>query len=1037
MRTLPAPIDEAYASGIHVGSNKIVWRVTVEPDWELHEAFDVFDLGSLPLEKSPIRWWQRQANDQVEVEIPNIKSVNLDENIDQIAGTCKISINNVWMDSNMSGRNDRIGFRGYFTPTQNATPEAVARWGEDDSPWREMLEANAMLRVYKGIAGPIDAGGAPTLSVAAAVDGGYLMLDGVYLIDDWVASTSGVLTLTCRNMGVLAIDQPIYPPLVPDGLYPLEYYRWDYDVNDVNSAPVDGIITRPGATVAPGNRRTYFALSSNDIWYPGQLAAGGANLHGHRGRDAFDGRLDTFWLSVGSASPGLPFACDWLETTCGEPMNAVNIATWGRGYTMYVSVMENGVWQGSSIIPYSPPVGNPWGDVDHGADIPFVASFGIPDENFHVYNLPRVYQAQRVRYTFRNGTRSQWGPNYYRSGVREVHNRLTIPATSGGSSISVTVQPVFFAGDALIDPDDLNRTGYVTVSSHGQIDMFGDVELRPLTAGPANTSGAATAVRLTDGGEGYYVLDDHGRIAAYGDIPYHGDPYGAGFIFSESELGTFDMALTHTGDGYWVLANDGTVYAFGDAASYPPPTPTGDSVMFSIESDPSGMGYWVMDTNGQVTARGSATDFGSWSETVLDHEPGQPGPSAGRIRANVDGDGYWILLSSGRVQAFGAADDHGEITTPYEEGTDWYQNWSGFFPSPTGGGYLLMQGNGRVVEFGDAFNFGGPVPGSQGTIRRNGNILDYVDMIKDIALWCGWWYAEELDDRGYPVVFGNLESTGAFPPDAMPLEFFDKQAPADVFKKIAEIVGYIVGINFDGSLFFTTPNWWNFGNFLPDGTHTATIPELDERWNLFSADVRGTKQFDRSEIVISTVEPTEDLADTITTRFTPPNQARLRGMVRPAVVTHGALSDRLEQQVMAELAAMHMWFRQRTATITGPDNPGIGMNDQVRLLERNTGETNIFYVLSKTSSWEAETGYAEMTLQAHWLGDYGSWAVALEEPGVGVNDRYRFFMSEETAAELRRRGIDLDGIGDLPIVPHQAPIADPPDDEEAGGPQPP
>ncbi len=1042
MRNMPGPISDAYEAGVFAGSSAVIWRVTVEPDWFLNPEGSPFEVGYWPLTKVPIRWWQHEDNNQVEIEVPNVLEVTIQEDLDSIAASCNITIQNTWMDNNLAGRNDRLGQRGYFTPTQNSTAEARARWGEDDSPWQDILEGNALLRVYKGIKGPINAEtGAPTLGVAEAVADGYLMLAGVFAIDDVDTSSAGTLKIDARNMGMLLLDQPIYSGLIPPNLYPLEYYRWTYETDDVNARAIDTSIVTPGQPVGPGDRRTIFELSCNDLWYPGHISEGGVSLHGHRGRDAIDGNAATFWISVGNSGPDRPFTTDWLQTTCGEPINAIRLQTWQWGYQLYISVMENNRWQGDAIIPYdhAPLIGNQPHVVDTGADIPYVASYGVgPGETMATYMLPRVYQAQRVRYTFRHHARSPWGPNYYRCGIREVRNHLTVPATVGGGTRDVTISPVFLAADALIDPTDLNRTGYITVSQHGQIDAFGDAQILPVSNGPGQTSGAVTSVRINDAGDGYWVMDDHGRITSYGNAGHFGDPYGAGFVAVPDVAGTFDFAVTHTGEGYWVVDSQGGTWAFGDAIDFGPAGfPSGTSGVFiSIEADPNGMGYWLMDTNGVVQPFGTATDYGSWSETVLDHVPGEDGPAAGRIRANVDGDGYWILVSSGRVEAFGAATDHGQIATPYEEGRDFLRNYGNIIPSPTDGGYLIMQGDGHMFEFGDAINFGGPVPGTVGTIRRDGNIRDYTDIVRDLVLWSGFWLGGALDEvTNLPEVFGNLETTGAFPPDAIPMEFFDKKPPADVIKQIAEIVGYVFGINDDGSFFFHTPNWWNFGNFLPDGTHTPVIPELDERWNLTAAGVRHTKRYDRSEIIISTEEPTEALDDTVTTRFVPPNQQRLRGMQRPAIVVHGALSDPVEQLVMAELAAMHMWFRQRTANITGPDRPGLGINDQVRLLERTTGETNVFYVLSKTSSWTRKTGVAQMTLNAHWLGDRDAWAVALQEPGTGPVGRWQFRLSDTTQAVLQRRGTSLDNLRDRPFVPHATPYEPDPGGDTAGPPE--
>ena len=50
------------------------------------------------------------------------------------------------------------------------------------------------------------------------------MMTGVWLIDRISGGTDGAILVECRDVGRLLLEQIVFPPLVPDSLYPLEYF---------------------------------------------------------------------------------------------------------------------------------------------------------------------------------------------------------------------------------------------------------------------------------------------------------------------------------------------------------------------------------------------------------------------------------------------------------------------------------------------------------------------------------------------------------------------------------------------------------------------------------------------------------------------------------------------------------------------------------------------------------------------------------------------------------------------------------------------
>jgi hypothetical protein len=78
---------------------------------------------------------------------------------------------------------------------------------------------------------------------------------------------------------------------------------------------------------------------------------------------------------------------------------------------------------------------------------------------------------------------------------------------------------------------------------------------------------------------------------------------------------------------------------------------------------------------------------------------------------------------------------------------------------------------------------------------------------------------------------------------------------------------------------------------------------------------------------------------------------------------------------MAELINLQIWFNQRIGSIAMVGNPNIGMNDQIRVVERNTSETYIHYVRGVSSSMDLDTGSYTMNLSTNRLGDDSNWVI--------------------------------------------------------------
>jgi hypothetical protein len=1007
--------------------------VTVQRPWEVSDPHVVngdedhiihpTNVGGKSRKRGvPIRWYQKEDNSQTEEIIPNIKSVSIDRSLDQPASTCNIELYNQWMYDNGAvpiayRTQGNRALAGHFTPTRGTYPDANVRWNQEANIWEDTLIPNAILRTYQGYGGH-------DKTLAECLEDGNLILTGVWLVDEITVGTDGMLNLRCRDMGKLLVDQQLYPPLVPKDKYPLEYFRWVYTNRKVTAA-AKTITTRTTIAIPPGNKRAIFRDSAVDRWYPADdpgsdIPSGGFLLHGHKATHCLDNNPATYALSVGNSAPNKPFATDWWEFTCGEYMNAVFVHPWGGNYTMYVSVMENGVWQGTNTVPYdhTPLVGSQPRVVDTGADIPYVAQFGVPWETGREFVLPRAYNAQRVRVSFRNHTYSGIGPWFYRVGMREFRIRATTSIGSITKTTSAQAVPYFFAAAHIRNPDNLNSVGYITVSTLGQIDAFGDCRVLKKTGGNNFTNANKTWIALTNAADGYWVMGGDGTVTAFGAAEYFGSPHDDGIGKTggqASGTGSWWQAICPTpdNDGYWCVGADGRIRSYGAATTYTDLGLTVDEDMYVAGAYPCPVGahglFIAIAGTGEVIVKGSATWYGDWDETSLTF----PHRLASVI-PTMDSDGYWLVTTSGRVDAKGAAVDYGQITNPVLDDNALMVDQ--LLPIPSEDGYLIVRLGGAILPFGNAQYFGAPIPGSTGQLRSDGNYLDYADIIKDLALWSGFnLFDPDLPANEEPVVFGNIESTSSYSDEQLPDEMFDKRPVIDAMNEIKEAVGYILFIDDEGGLRFHSPNFWSYGNFYQeDGEWTDQLPEIDESVNLMDHRVNWNDESLRSLIIIASEDPDEvNSSTTVTTKIVPQTARGLRGLLKPAMWVNGWFQSKVEQQIMAELIAMHIWFAQRLGQVSCVANPAIQIDDQVRIYERQTSDVFVHYVRGINTRHDLDSGSYEMTLTTHWLGTGDDWAVTNSPEYTGEKDY--FVVSDDLLRWIAHKGgrTNVDGMQTL------------------------
>lgn len=1013
MRTAPYIHNLWNVGGPFIGVDaKANTVVTIQSPFD-GDVIHAVNAGNYRVRGEPLRWYQDEANDQVEIEVPNVKSVTIDRSIDQDAATCEIAINNQWMYNNGAAPANatELGQPGYFTANRGASRDALARWGITPNEWQNAFVTNALLRTYQGYGGY-----GKTLSQAIA--DGNLILTGVWLVDTVTSDISATLTVKCRDMAKLLIEQQLYLPLIPADHYPLKYYRWDY-VNDAVRAGTRVV----GADTPTAVRAISYSDSSSDRWY-----GFNADIHGHHPLDATDGDPNTYWLSVGNSYSDAPWATDWIEYNVGSDINAVTVNPWAGNYTMYVSIMDNGVWLGGDTIPYDPSYlfisQSP--AVDTGANIPYVYQSGVPWETEQTYFLPAVYHADKVRVTFRNEVYTEFGPWHYRAGVRE----FSASVDAAGASSSVSYAPFFIAADTAA-----SGTGYITADSFGDVDAFGDARRADYTGGTSldgqgRIGGGVSCITMTNDGGGYYLMSQAGEVYCYGNAVYYSDPHVNGYVNQNGLTGNAtELVITPSGHGYWIMDTVGFLFAFGDATPYPDfpyVAANGGLQWSSCDGTVGAQGLIAVRSDGVVLTKGAGVSLGNWDVNV--GVPLGPENFCGSIRRDDAGTGYWLLSAAGDVQTFGTATNHGGITGAAAS-TDWHTKYWEIMPQQDGG-YEILRGDGIIIPVSTEF-YGQPIAGTTAQLRIPGNYLDYSDIIKDLALWSGFLlYEPALAASDSPNVFGNIESTGAYAPEPLPDTLFDKRPVIDAMHQLKETVGYILYVDDQGGFRFESPNWWGPGNFDEIGTHLEYVPEIDERVQLTNYSAVLSDDAQRSVIIISSEDPDQHFTSTITTTFVPTN-AQLRGLMKPAMWINGFFQNPKEQRVMAELIALHIHFQNRQGQVAAAANPAIQINDQVRIWERQTGESYIHYVRGMHTTHDLESGVYTMTLQTHWLGDETEWAIS---NGTGSG----FVLSSTTRDFLKNGIVNPPPVVIPPVVqpPQPPPPVTPPTGSGDGGPIP-
>jgi hypothetical protein len=383
------------------------------------------------------------TNPAAPFEIAQIKTLSWTRSLDSDAATMTMEIVNtgykgagyvVPMNGNYVADAYRdLDFPGYFSPTRGASANAK-RWGHTKNPWYGMLLPDNLVRTYEGYG--VDFSKRPE-------NDPHLVPTGVWMIDTVKMDAFGSMTLTCRDLARLLLDQQTNQPVIPKDFDPLSFEDWQTDA-DIPS-PTRTRVYLTDATSA----NAYGPYKGED----GVYRPVSTFKEAHPPGAVLDDNPASYWRSFSHIRPNWRWATEWVEVHC-KPATIDQIGIWliGHGYTMYVSVYANGHWldpNGDPATGADPKV--PWTHNtesppapsyrDQQAVIPYVKQLVIPKSweghlNTITFSAP-IPGVTKVRLSFRNLQRLPGTKKNYRVAVRQVR----LEAAAGTTSTKLTPGP--------------------------------------------------------------------------------------------------------------------------------------------------------------------------------------------------------------------------------------------------------------------------------------------------------------------------------------------------------------------------------------------------------------------------------------------------------------------------------------------------------------------------------------------------------------------------------------------------------------------
>ena len=233
-------IEDIWNGGDFAGLRAASTYITVSPEWVLTSA-NAPGTQMIP-RRQPARWYQDTPSTVTQLAVPLsiVRRIRIDRQINTDAAQLTMTVRNADPAGGINvpeqGRYSQR--RSVNGATLTATGEA--RWPElEPNEWSTIYTAGRahgygylaqgnMLRTYQGYgAWEVDAtapDGRTAKSLEDALADGNVVQTGAWIIDEVDYDHEGNIEINARDVMALLIDQKLYPPFVPTGCYPTQFY---------------------------------------------------------------------------------------------------------------------------------------------------------------------------------------------------------------------------------------------------------------------------------------------------------------------------------------------------------------------------------------------------------------------------------------------------------------------------------------------------------------------------------------------------------------------------------------------------------------------------------------------------------------------------------------------------------------------------------------------------------------------------------------------------------------------------------------------
>lgn len=208
MRTTTTATKNAWLGGDYIGTNRPMVRATIQKLAMSALSYGTTSKTSLRQEYTSVPFGQKSRP----LELPNLKDVKWNRSVDGGVATMTMTLYNTEpLPIGEPPQNGDLDQPGFYSPLRGNTAHS-SRWSRSTNGWQDWIVPDRIIRTYEGYG--FDASVIPELDP-------HLYISGTWRIDQVTFTHDALITIECRDIGSVLLDQILFPPIVPFVSYPL------------------------------------------------------------------------------------------------------------------------------------------------------------------------------------------------------------------------------------------------------------------------------------------------------------------------------------------------------------------------------------------------------------------------------------------------------------------------------------------------------------------------------------------------------------------------------------------------------------------------------------------------------------------------------------------------------------------------------------------------------------------------------------------------------------------------------------------------